>query len=300
MIVVAIFLFLVASVPAAGADAAVDGEVQSRRRVYAARAALRGFESDIEDAFKRATDRQSAFDGGGAYLLQRSTLLLRSFWRIPGMDYLPESERDLCHSGRVALALSREHLVMLRLGFQGLARAYERNDVPAEFKPAVYELWSIEYDLANAIFIATEQGQRVVTLACPAEDSLANVPGVSDVCKGLRVDVATTDTLVAIDPSWGGEGLLSRPDVSAFGRHVDVEMTCGDGWLSAASDVSTKLQIDRICKSARESLATLEQVLAARDHLLALGGLSVVPPSLAADFARAVQHLRKGKDQLCE
>ena len=68
MIVVAVFLFLVASVAAAGADAAVDDEVQFRRRVYAARTALRGFESAIEGAFKRATDRQSAFDWGGGSL----------------------------------------------------------------------------------------------------------------------------------------------------------------------------------------------------------------------------------------
>ena len=77
MIVVAVFLFLVASVAAAGADAAVDDEVQFRRRVYAARTALRGFESAIEGAFKRATDRQSAFDWGGEPIFYNGRL---SFW----------------------------------------------------------------------------------------------------------------------------------------------------------------------------------------------------------------------------
>ena len=303
MIVVAVFLSLAILPTARAADAAVDDEVQSRRRVDAAHVELLAFESAIEGAFKRATDRQSAFDWGGASLLQRSTLLLGSYlWRLrrPGMDHLPGSERSLCHYGRLALVESQLRLAGLRLGLSQLGRAYERNDGSAEFKTAVYELWSIEYDLANAIFIATKQGQRVVTLACSAEDSLANVPGVSDVCRGLRVAVDAQDTLGAFDPSWGGERLLSR--LLAFGRNVDVETTCGDGWLypTASGVSSTKSKIDLLCKRAWRDLAEVEELLAARDRLLALGGRSDIPPSLAADFARAGHHLRKGKEQLCE
>ena len=136
----------------------------------------------------------------------------------------------------------------------------------------------------NNFVDADNYAQQAVTRACPAEDSLANVPGVVDVCKGLRVNKAATDTLASVNPD---------SEYSAFASMVNVEMTCGDGWLYLTSP-------ERLCQKARERLAGVEKSLAARDRLLALGGLSDIPPSVAADYATAGHHYREAVDLLCE
>ena len=112
------------------------------------------------------------------------------------------------------------------------------------------------------------------------------MPGVGDFCKGLRLQKAATDTLAAIDPD-------GFPEYSAFASKVNVETTCGDGWLYLTST-------EQLCQKAREGLARVEKLLAARDRLLALGGLSDIPPSVAADYATAGHHYREAVDLLCE
>ena len=107
---------------------------------------------------------------------------------------------------------------------------------------------------------------------------MANVPGVSDVCKGLRVEKAARDTA---DVVLFGEGMNTM--LGEFMRRKAVEETCGDGWLYITTT-------EKLCKSARVTLAGSEE-----------GQWRFVPyPSITAEFARAAQHLRKGIDQLCE
>ena len=146
--------------------------------------------------------------------------------------------------------------------------------------------------LIEGLVRAADYAQKAVIRACPAEDSLANVPGVSDLCEGWRLYESTMDILSSIRPDLNREW-----DGLSIGLQRRMrQASCGDGWLY----ISPVPNID--CNSARRNLALMEGMLAAldRDRANSLQPDLIAPPSIMEDFATTAQHYRKAKDQLCE
>lgn len=301
MKIIITMLLLLASIPAAGADPAADVPLNEVQYLNDVRYKLCMSRSAVARAYERALEgllavdapddaRKSYSESLGMAEEQRD--LACAQWLVSGGNWFwageeardglkpcdpekwtPMSRLNCCQAANVEMASSR---LPLAIQLDSLAR----NDKLS------YEASSAFRESANNFVDADNYAQQAVTRACPAEDSLAKVPGVSDFCRGLRLNNAAFDTLAAIDPD-------GFPEYSAFASKVNVETTCGDGWLYLTSP-------ERLCQKAREGLAKAEKLLAARDRLLSLGGLSAIPPSVATDFAMAGHHFRKAVDQLCE
>ena len=298
-IIIITLSLLLASVPAVGADTPADVPLNEVRHFSEVRHFLCMSRSFVVAADERVSDGPigDALRTGESY----SELSEMRHAQRDGAcaTAQPEGATDLVYpcdplAGRVAERYSRDWSrseccrdAMIDLSSFPVMLLYAQNlDSLARSDKLNYKESMASMESANDYFRAHDYAQKAVTRACPAEDNLANVPGVGDLCKGLRLQKAATDTLAAIDPDGFSE-------YSAFASKVNVETTCGDGWLYLTSP-------ERLCQKAREGLARVEKLLAARERLLALGGLSNIPPSIAADFARAGHHFRKAVDQLCE
>ena len=299
MKIIITMLLLLASIPAAGADPAADVPLNEVQYLNDVRHKLCMSRSAVVRAYERALEGLLAVDAPDdtrEFYSERYSESLR----------MAEEQRDLACASRLGeeardglkpcdpekwnpymsrslCCTAAKSELSLFLVTQLVAQNF---DTLARSDKLNYEASSAFIGSANKIFDADNYAQQAVTRACPAEDSLAKVPGVSDFCKGLRLNSAALDTLAAIDPDGFSEH-------SAFASKRNVETTCGDGWLYLIST-------EQLCQKAREGLARVEKLLAARDRLLALGGLSDIPPSIATDFARAGHHFRKAVDQLCE
>lgn len=298
-IIIITLSLLLASVPAVGADTAADVPLSEVRHFDEVRHFLCMSRSFVVAADERVSDGPigDALRTGESY--SELSEMRRALRDRACATARPEGATDLVYpcdplAGRVAERYSRDWSrseccrdAMIDLSLFPVMLLYAQNlDFLARSDKLNHTESMASMESANDYSRAHDYAQKAVTRACPAEDSLANVPGVSDLCKGLRLQRAATDTLAAIDPD-------GFPEYSAFASKVNVETTCGDGWLYLTST-------EQLCQKAREGLARVEKLLAARERLLALGGLSNIPPSIAADFARAGRHFRKAVDQLCE
>ena len=258
---------LLASAPAAGADTAAERE-----------AAWVAFKRGMTFAHEQANEQLTAHDVESR--TRRYLVEMTELWDEMHDEWRPWEASLGCRDNlgvplvMVQVSLANMNSIMADLNEQ----YYRTQRYTSREKNAALSRFSILYTLANGIFSAAEDLQRVVTLSCPAEQSMANVPGVSDVCKGLRVEKAARDTA---DVVLFGEGMNTM--LGELMRRKAVEETCGDGWLYITTT-------EKLCKSARVTLAGSEE-----------GQWRFVPyPSITAEFARAAQHLRKGIDQLCE
>ena len=295
MKIIITMLLLLASVPAAGADPAADVPLNEVQYLNDVRHKLCMSRSSVVWAHERALEGRLAVDApddvpesyseGLRMAEEERDLACASRLGEEARDGLkpcdPEkwnpywSRFSCCQTAKAEMVLIAARLALAQQ-LEPLARSDKLSYQGSRaFRASV-----------NNFVDADNFAQQAVTRACPAEDSLANVPGVSDLCKGLRLQRAATDTLAAIDPD-------GFPEYSAFASKVNVETTCGDGWLYLTST-------EQLCQKAREGLARVEKLLAARERLLALGGLSDITPSIAADYARGANHFRKAVDQLCE
>ena len=296
-IIIITLSLLLASVSAAGADTAADLPLNEVRHFNEVRHLLCMSRTFVVAADERVSDGPlgDALRTGESY----SELTETRHAQRDGACATARTEgaTDLVYpcdplAGRVAEMYSRDWSrseccrdAMMDLSLFPVMLLYAQDlDSLARSDKLNYKESMASMESANDYSRAHDYAQKAVTRACPAEDSLANVAGVSDLCKGLRLNKAATDTLASVNPDLA---------YSAFASMVNVETTCGDGWLYLTST-------EQLCQKAREGLARVEKLLATRERLLALGGLSNIPPSIAADLARAGHHFRKAVDQLCE
>lgn len=256
---------LLASVPAAGADTVADLMCKSIRRA--------------EEAYGRALDGPLS-DPARAVFSETVALLEKNPSCVVGEDV----GAGVCAqvpAGRDPAV--REHcctVAMSALGVfeQWITRPEVLND--ASFSVALFA--------ANMIS-AADSAQKAVTLACPAENSLANVPGVSDLCKSYRVGGAVMNTLLSATLKGDGStGLIEDGSVYTLSR-MRAASTCQDGWLHL-------IPLDELCRKARSQSNSMSSVL----ELAPLFSLYEIPDSTVSSLKESISLAGKAVDQLCE